>query len=161
MKQNNPNTELKELSPFLSNIKDRQDGMKVPKNYFEQLPNKVIDRVNPKTIAAPSDEPAWLLWLRQLLQPKPVFALASVLAVVVAIGLWQSSDEGPKQAIALADISTEALEEWTYNNTGELPIEIISSVVGEMDLEVLLSPQDPEEQLYEELLKEMDLEDLL
>ncbi len=107
-KKNEIKDELKNLSPFLSEIK-KKDSFKVPKNYFKSLPDNVLDQVRITNEASKSVTQAnWLDRLIEniaiLFQPKYAVGFATVLILVVAtVYLTQKPNnqiDGPYQLIS-------------------------------------------------------------
>ena len=89
-RKNEIREELKELSPFLLDMKDKGDGFKVPKNYFKTLPDEVLKKVQeaPEPMASDSKMSLWdeciyyIQWLFN--KPQGVMTLASVAILMVA-----------------------------------------------------------------------------
>ncbi|MCF8247497.1 MAG: hypothetical protein K9J37_20910 [Saprospiraceae bacterium] len=128
MKNNEDLRDELKNSPFLKEMKERpSDGFQVPKNYFQHLPNEVMQKVKEPTFA-PVQQPSWLerieQFMQSLIQPRYALALASVVVLVVA-GVVFLKDKNatttlPAMAeVQLADISDEELFAYVSDNISD------------------------------------------
>lgn len=81
--------ELEGIAPFLAGM-DKQEGFKVPQNYFEQLQNDVLDqvRLNTETTPVKINTVSWsdkiVDFFAALLQPRVALSFASIALLIVA-----------------------------------------------------------------------------
>src|SRR5437867_1947758 len=99
MEQDKIHNELKDLAPFLSGI-PKENRFAVPKNYFEEFPSKVRDKVGY------SPSPAWEN-VRKYLVPKfsPTWAALAFLLVLGVFLIWKNN-QNPNLAINHKPVST-------------------------------------------------------
>ena len=99
-KKNEIKDELNKLSPFLSDIK-KKDSFKVPKNYFNSLPDKILEQVlvtteNPeKSIAQPNWLDSLIENIAVLFQPRYAVGLATVMILVIAAVYFSQKTVSP------------------------------------------------------------------
>ena len=128
--------ELKELSPFLAKMK-RENAFKVPKNYFESLPDKVLEQVRPQPVTQQTPQISWFDRLIDsfavLLQPRYAVGLATVAILLVAgvFYMQKSADPvvNPDASLAqyisdnIDDFDADMIYEWSIasGNSEDLP----------------------------------------
>ncbi|MEL6864366.1 MAG: hypothetical protein AAFP19_08105 [Bacteroidota bacterium] len=131
-KQEDSRKELEEISPFLANLKKEQP-FKVTKNYFEQLPDQVLDRVQTtqKEAQAPAG-PNWLDQLAQslalLLQPRYALSLATVALVIVAtVFMLRSADPSMSTVVAeeKGELSEEVIQDYIAANIEDFEADLL------------------------------------
>ncbi len=163
--------ELEEFSPFLQKMKERDEGFKVPKDYFKSLPDEVLGKIQPELPAQHSWLDDLTAFVQRLWQPRYALALATV-AVLVVAAVWifdQNKHTGMQQPVAdamLESISDEALQNYVSENIGEFDRELILEMqYAGKDAKSMpeLAPQagtDELEQYLDDIIDEIDLEDL-
>ncbi len=81
--------ELNELSPWLRDMKMREEGRQIPEGYFARMEEEVfanLESIGARRKPALAPAPA-MAWWQRLLQPRMALALGSV-AALVAAGWW-------------------------------------------------------------------------
>ena len=108
--------ELQELSPLLAQIREGEEGYKVPHLYFESLQNKVLDKVNeqPKK----SGFIFSFLWLRGL-------AVAASVAVLLLAGVFIFNNSNKAKIADLEGISTDALAMYLDENVEDWDLDLL------------------------------------
>lgn len=168
------NKELGELSPFLSEMKNKSEGFKVPDNYFAGLSDEVWQRLQAEQQAARPvpGTPAPALWWQQLqqawqllLQPRYALALASV-AVVISVAIFLFRPAGNADA-PIAQISVEEAHQYVSLNIDEFDTSLLAELASnteEDNTRPAVQAETPNDsvmdQYLEEMIDEIDLEDL-
>ena len=123
-KKNEINDELKNLSPFLSDIK-KENAFKVPENYFKTLPDKVLEQVQTTTSTSEerATQPGWMERLVEIIavlfQPKYAAGFATALILVIAtVYILQK----PADSI---DGSYSSINEYVSDNIDEFDAEML------------------------------------
>lgn len=156
--------ELEELSPFLQKMKGREEGFRVPKNYFRALPDEVLK----KSLPAKS---TWLdeleSFIHGLFQPKYSLAMAAVLVLVVAaVCIFQNNKTQTAPPVAgaiLQEIPDEVLQAYVSTNISDFDKALILEMnYPESTLpDIAPKPTTSEvEQYLENHIDELDLDDL-
>ena len=162
--------ELEGLSPFLVSQKGREDGFRVPQDYFKSLPDEVMDRIREKPVPVAEPKPHWLdtlaSGLQSLFQPRYALAFATVAVLVVAgIYLFKGGNGENCPPGQLACIPDEAIENYVYENIDEFDSGLFEQHFVNRDAPSLpdLELEEMEEYLDRELdnIDLDDLEDLL
>lgn len=166
--------ELKKLSPFLLDMKDKGEGFKVPKNYFKSLPDEVLKQIqetpNP-VVAKPKmnllDE--CIFYIKWLMKPQRAMVLAAAVVLIIAgVFLFNDgavSDENTlvseETTIQLEELSMEELEAYVHNNIEEFGEEIFVEAGESLEKDPLIFDFDAEadDAIINDLLDEMDLSD--
>ncbi|MEM1318771.1 MAG: hypothetical protein AAGG75_00875 [Bacteroidota bacterium] len=167
--------ELEEISPFLAKIEKRQN-FEVPKDYFEQLPDEVMRRVQPEWDSAPtpSAAPSWIDQLAQrlaaLLQPRYALQLASAALMIVA-GFYFfniSSTENTPATGGLAALTADEVHEYISQNIDDYQTDWIpdtdmaeSNLLEEEEVDAETEELDIYIDEIIDVLEDSDLEDLL
>ena len=130
--------ELKDLSPFLYQIKGKGSAFKVPEGYFSQLQDQILDQVKAMPEASPKTNRAWKAnifipgffdQLNALLQPRMALTLASVIVIMVAAWFLVRSGEGPVSGEpSFASLSVEEIQNYIDANLDDFDEEIIKEV---------------------------------
>lgn len=166
------NKELSELSPFLQELKLKDDGLRVPAYYFDNLSDEVWQRLQEESQLKPQTQPrpappAWWAQWRQLwnmlLQPQYGLSLASVAVLVcVAIFLLRPAQvETP-----LAQITAEEASQYVTSNIDEFDMAMLEELSAKAEAEEKSAATSPSpndsvmDQYLEEIIDEIDLEDL-
>lgn len=121
--------ELKNISPWLHDMKQPDDGFRVPDGYFGTLEARVFARLEAEGLRqAPKNMYAKHggQWYRR---PRMMWAAAaSVCAVFAAIWLLRPQ---PVAVVASVDLSAEELEEYVLDNVHEFDLEQLASIPKE------------------------------
>lgn len=149
--------ELSSISPLLSKMKQEQeDPFRVPHNYFEQLPDDIMQRLKAEAAPEPVDTPSvsWidrmLESLSALLQPRMAMAFASMVLVIVATFFFLRSpvEENPT---AIAETQEEISDQ-------EIAA-YIEANIDEFDAELLFAESDFQDELQDNTL-DLEAEEL-
>ena len=161
--------ELEELSPLLRSLKKQRSGFKVPADYFDQLPDVVMDRINEEEQAT-STETAPIVssfldrlfeQLQILLQPRYALAFASV-AVLLIAGIYFFNAPQNTQVDVLAEISAEELEDYVMSNVEEFEMEVLLEEMEESELDIPSSEDaiPPMDDLLDDIIEDLSDEEL-
>ncbi len=163
--------ELERLSPLLLAQKGRPEGFGVPKDYFNSLPDIIVDKVAPKRAPAQEPRSSWLddltVLLQGFFQPRYALAIASVALLLVAGVYFGTSSETPQPLaeVLLEELPDEALHSYVSDNIDEFDLSLFEEqVAGNFSETSPTSELDMEEELLDDLLDELpidELEDLL
>lgn len=120
--------ELKNISPWLRDMKRPDDGFQLPEGYFDALEDRVMARLEAEGLR---QVPALQAvrggqWWRQ---PRMMWAAAAVSCAVLA-AVWLLRPQ-PQVAVAAADLSAEELEEYVLENVHEFEVEQLASITKE------------------------------
>lgn len=159
--------ELAELSPILSKMKKEGDGRQVPKDYFKNLPDQILQHLDigslgvakPKIVKTERWKALWdkLTWL---LQPRSVMAFASIVLLIFAGLFLLNRPTDNQNSVSLSDIPLEELEIFLRDNIGEYDPETL--VKGEENLiKDGFGKEDGLDDYLEGIIEESELEDLL
>lgn len=167
-KRNELNKELEELAPLLRELKAKGDGFRVPKNYFRNLPDEVLEKARQEgLVAAP--------WPRRLLRSlevllrnlmlqllaRPAWALAGVAVLVLALGVLIFPLTPPTQTASLDEVPTEAIARYLNAHIEEIDESLLLSTDSELGEKLPAAPQiAPEDQMIDRLLEEVDLTEM-
>lgn len=158
--------ELKNLSVFLWEQKNKPEGFEVPKDYFKSLPDEVFAKLNERPKTAVEEKENWfgqlIKSLQYLFQPKYAFAYATVALLLVAGFYFLNNPSEPQiQQIALSDISDETLETYISENIDDFDEAILAEQLADNierpfnELEI-----ENDEELIDELIDDLNVEDL-
>lgn len=165
MENKNSREELKELSPFLSKMKKKEDGFSTPENYFNYLENSIMEQVSlePNPLGVSSREEKnkpWFSWF----SAKTVASFASVLLLIGAgLFLINQKTEPTTNVNTFAELTEEEILNYLSDNIDDLDVYSIGELTEEntgSDFDML----DLDEKDMEYILEEYDggdLEDLL
>ncbi len=160
--------ELEELSPFLSKMKGKGDGMKMPEGYFDQLSENVLKQIHQEGVQeAPVEKPAGPNWLDRLaegfwalFQPRLAVAFATV-ALLLAAGWFLLRQPA-------TELDADELESYIVANLDGFDTEMLMEVSFENEDWNLLQDTDWNDEAIEEYLEDhldeiddLDLENLL
>jgi len=105
--------ELKELSPFIAEMKEKEDGFKVPEHYFDYLSGSVLEQVklqrDPSFFISREKSFKWLDFFRRY-QVSLGFTVVILIALIVVPFYRDHNEEN------LADISAEDAALYIANN---------------------------------------------
>lgn len=166
--------ELKELSPLLYQLKEKDPPFKVPEGYFNQLQNELLEQLRESPEQNSSKRSGWniqklLDQIGWLFQPRMGMAAASVLILLVAAWfLFQPNEGVPGHELNFASLSIEEIQNYINNNLDDFDEETVKKVAQD-DQNIQWIPQndiDTEEldRYLDEMLEEIDpreLEELL
>ena len=153
--------ELKELSPFLAKMK-REDAFKVPKNYFDSLPDKVLEQVQPQPATQQTPQISWFDRLIDsfavLLQPRYAVGLATVAVLLVAGVFYMQKPVAPEITPdnSLAQYISDNIDEFDAEMIYELSIADRTSGENIPDN----STTDPTDIYIDEIIDGLDDSDL-
>jgi len=119
-KDNNIQEELQSISPLLAQMKDAEEGYKVPHLYFETLQDKVL--------AEAKQQPKKIGLLARFFRPQ--LALLVSIMILLAAGIFLFNTNQSTQVADLKEVSTEELA-WYVNENID-------------DVDLLLEIDDPE-----------------
>ncbi len=157
--EKDPKEELKELSPFLAQLKEKGEGFRVPEGYFDNLQDQVMEKIQETAgVSAPTGRKGVLRVLRGGFGQ---WAAAAAIALLALAGLWflwpQSDLRAPE--LALSEISAEEASAYIDATLEDYELALL---VEELDyatpVEEPLPHLDPE--VEELLLQELEYEDL-
>lgn len=152
------------LPPWLSDLKKKGDGFKLPADYFESFDQRVLDKTGDrKQSRAPEVLKAAVVNKRSLFKWPRLMAAAAAVAALLVMAWWFVRP----QAAPANDLSGEDLRAYILENTQEFEIEQLASIVpehlgapGQEAVENINPSQINGDKLPEELRPE-DLEHLL
>lgn len=171
MKKDNLHDELREHTPFLNELRQKQDGLRVPDGYFENLEADVFRQLDaigarrkPVAFARTYTRRSWWQWMQYLWQPRLALAGGALMAVVLA-GWWYFNKPTEPSA-AVANISAEDAEAYLLDNLLDLDQNQIAMMLPADDLlpisiEPETTPADTKTNNQELQLSPEDLEKLL
>jgi hypothetical protein len=159
--------ELEELSPFLSKMKKEKEGFEVPTNYFKQLPDLIMDRIQEEEAPSYSTAPT-TNWLDQiieriqlLLQPQYAMALASVAILIVASIFFFGQNDDLANATTLAEVSDDEISSYVMNNVEEFEMDLLMEVMDEEVLEEELENESSGDDNYlDDIIDDLSDEEL-
>lgn len=159
--------ELEELSPFLSKMKKEKEGFEVPANYFKQLPDLIMDRIQEEEAPSYSTAPT-TNWLDQiieriqlLLQPQYAMALASVAILIVASIFFFGQNDDLANATTLAEVSDDEISSYVMNNVEEFEMDLLMEVMDEEVLEEELENESSGDDNYlDDIIDDLSDEEL-
>lgn len=157
--------ELREIAPFLADLRKEGDGFEVPQDYFSKLSDEMLAKVKPQSIPS---QPGWIDQLAGLLQtllmPQVALRLAIVTGVIViAVVLFTRQTEDHLYATT-NDLSTEEIQKYILHNIDEFDIELITNVIEDPVIlrEFSTDALEGEEldKVLEEMIDEIDIQEL-
>lgn len=164
--------ELDGFSPFLKKMKDRDEGFKVPPDYFKSLPDEVMKKAAPERPANRTWADALAALVQRYWQPGYALALATAAVLVVAAVCMLNKDKKteapwPVAQALLNEIPDETLQHYISDNIGDFDKALIlethfagkeAGLVPKFDP----VPSDGElDQYLDEIIEAIDLDDLL
>ncbi|MEM7102107.1 MAG: hypothetical protein AAF502_03175 [Bacteroidota bacterium] len=164
------NKELEEIAPLLSKMK-KEEGYKIPFNYFEKMEDDIMSQLFPKeeTVGAVPQTSWWenaIQSLGILFRPRLVMAVASVTVIILAgYSIWGNiftpgvdCDSEPVACITLEDI-----ESYIDNNIDDFDIDMLAeskfNEFSEPDL-IDIDPEALDRYIDENILETIDLNTL-
>jgi hypothetical protein len=120
--------ELEHVAPHLSQMKP-EDGFNVPHNYFQTLPDQVLQRISEQQDAIPT----WQIWWgRVRSQPGLTMALAGA-AVLLVAGIWFFGPQS--QPDPLGSITDEEALQYVIANVDEFTSEDLLTLDGALRMD--------------------------
>ncbi len=167
--------ELKEISPFLYKMKEKDSPFKVPDHYFNNFSNQVLEQLKQETAESPQKKDIWNLnfivqafqdQLALLFQSRLVIGLASV--VILAVAAWILYPSGPDQTavdnLSFASLSVEEIQNYIDDNLETFDEETFKELAHENSNISLLPAEvvgaEEIDQYLDQMIEEMDAEDL-
>ncbi len=170
--RNDIRKELEELSPFLAQLKDKNEGFEVPKNYFNSLTDSIMEQCQVEEVpeATPQAKKGWMnwldSWLTHLFQPRYVMAFASLLLVVFSFFFLLPTEDSSTEVAFSETISREDAMVYVADNLEDFDLELLAEL--ELDVNardfIELDEAEVEEYINENVLDDLDetsLEELL
>ena len=163
--------ELEQLSPLLAKMKEEDPGFRVPENYFQQLPDEIMARMEQEKSqeASPSIQASWwdqfLHSLQFLLQPRYAMALAAILLLIVA-GIWwlRPTETVYTGDIAWNKVSSEEITNYIANNIQDFEAELLFKATPGLDQQSILHGTDIDnatlDNYLEDIIDDLEVEDL-
>lgn len=156
--------ELEDISPFLAKLK-KENPFEVPANYFERLPDQIMEQARLTRVERPPTKVFWLdrltASLAFMLRPQMAFALLCLVAFT-----WAGTYMWKSQTKTLAS-QENYIEKYIADHIDEFDMEILAqSAFGQSERQenALLNDLEIDEGLMNEILDELegaDIEDLL
>lgn len=120
-KDKNIHKELEDLSPFLAKMKDKEETIEMPDNYFHYLENSVMQQVQlENTPVLPTNEGVSIPFWSHFFSRRVIMSLASVVLLIIAgVYLNETKTDISNDALQFADLTdTEILNYLTDNAEG-------------------------------------------
>lgn len=156
--------ELEEIAPFLANLK-KENPFEVPANYFEQLPDQLLEQAKLTPVERRAPHVSWLDRLIAsfafMLRPQVAFGLICLVALTwTGIYTWKNQS----QELVLSEATV--IENYVNANIDDFDTDILAQVAFDEERTEDLFPEDLDldEALMDEILDELegvDIEDLL
>ena len=171
MKKDKLHDELREHAPFLNELRQKGDGLRVPDEYFDNLEDDVFRQLDaigarrkPAAFAKTKQERSWWQWTQYLWQPR--LALAAATMIAVALSGWWYFNKSAGPGTVVANISAEDAEAYLLDNLLELDPHQIAMVLPAEELphisiEAGTAPQDTKTDKQELQISPEDIENLL
>lgn len=171
MKKDKLHDELNEHAPFLNELRQKGDGLRVPVDYFDKLENDVFRQLDaigarrkPAAFAKTKADRSWWQWMQYLWQPRFAFATVALLSLALA-GWWYFGKPAQPDTVAVA-ISAEDAEAYLLDNLLELEASQIAMILPadellHISIDAEPAPEDTKTNKHELQLSPEDLEDLL
>ncbi|KAA3632316.1 MAG: hypothetical protein DWQ02_14950 [Bacteroidetes bacterium] len=160
--------ELEDIAPALSGLKDKNEGFRIPENYFEKMQDEVMNKIKSdadlkvvhretRTFSLSGRSRVWL----------KVAGFALVLATAAYFLIPAISSDGSENGY-LAGLTPDEATEYVNNNLDEFDLEEMLEVAQVDPSELFTAQPAPEsntqEQIMEEyiddILDDFDLEEL-
>ena len=174
MKKESPDDELKGLSPLLRDLRQQEEGFRVPEGYFGALEDSVFSRVettgNPRKPAMRAKRGGFF---GRFSRSQGMWAAAAALALLLA-ATWLLMIKPEQPVVAKQELTEEEIETYVLENIHEFDAELLAAVPANEQALPATKPvapteakpkqSDPLDDLSEEelelLLKEMSDEEL-
>lgn len=143
--KSNLKEELDEISPFLSEMKDKPEGYRVPKDYFAGLQDSVFAQLkNEKAevfvqvshATATQKTSIWqklLAEIEWMIRPRYALAAASF-AAILFLAWWQFSAVNDDNCTQLACVSDSEIQQYLEQNLDEIDTETLWSAAATENL---------------------------
>lgn len=156
--ENDPKKELREIAPFLADLREQGTGFQVPEDFFSKLQEEVMEKVHSESEGdSPSVERPVFRILRG---GGRVWAAAAAVAALFLAGLWflQPGSDLSSIPLAMEDISTEEASAYLDATLEDYDLALIVEALDTPEEEEALFPElDPQ---MEEFLEALDLEEI-
>ncbi len=155
--------ELDEIAPFLAGDKPKE-AFKVPYNYFDLLPSRVLERLAESQPQAEKPSPVGSArppWWQSWLAPRVAWAMAGTALLVATIVVWQVSRPS---AMASPDLTEEEIFQYILDNPSDFSEDLIMETLTENETPLHPAASQLDAQDIEQYLDELDpeeIEDLL
>lgn len=158
--------ELEELSPLLLKLKERGAGFSLPPDYFRQLQNEVLEKVqaNPGASAV-----SWLDQLKNklqyLFQPGWALSFASIAVLLILGALWLFQNravESTSISTEIAKLDRDSVKNYIQANLYQFETETLVEFASNQESQPGFDDLSPEEldQYLDEVIHELDPETL-
>ena len=134
--------ELKNISPWLHDMKRPDDGFNIPEGYFDTLENRVFARIEAeglRQVPAMQAVRGGQWWV----QPRVLMAAAAVFCAVLA-AVWLLRPQ-PQAEMAAVDLSVEDVEDYVLENVHDFDENQLASIQPEGFSEMMEAPTAPTE----------------
>jgi hypothetical protein len=130
----NTNDELKEHAPGLYELRRKDDGMRVPDDYFNDFEARIFERIEQEGIRRNNNARSPML---SVLRSRYIIAAAAAIALLIA-AVWFFRQATPNEASLFAANDVELLPEdatfYLLENAQEFEIEQLASI-EEMEIQ--------------------------
>ena len=154
------NSEIKDLSPWLSDLKSKGDPQRVPEGYFDQLESSVFQRLEQEglRVAITPERSIWSVWLT------PARLTAAAAAITLLIGaIWWMQPKSQDDTMVQIPPSTEEeftpemAEDYIQSNIFDFEEELLASEFVDDAADETMSPnKQPKEKGVQNLSKDTD-----
>lgn len=160
--------ELEELSPNLAKLK-KGNPFRVPANYFEQLPDQIMEQAKWTRVEKSVEEVSAVSWLDRIKSAfvfllKPQVALAALGIVAITWTVIFTMNETEEGGMVLADQSIDAVTDaYVLDHIDEFEIEDLALLAFEEEnpaagMDDLMDID--EEEVIDEILDGLEVEDI-
>jgi hypothetical protein len=160
------NNELKDLSPWLSDLKSKGDPQRVPEAYFDQLESSVFQRLEQEglRVELAPERSVWSIWLT------PARLTAAAAAITLLIGaIWWMQPKNQDDIMVQTPPTTEEeftpemAEDYIQSNIFDFDEELLADEMADDATEGYIAPdQKPKEKRRNKLPKDMnELDDIM
>lgn len=165
--------ELEEFSPLLSQMKKQgvEDGYQVPFNFFEELPDLVLEQTKAKQATNTTHQPNIKWWediknaINILFQPRYALGFATIALLIIAtLYLIPNTTVHSAAPLALEEISSEEIDAYISQHLDDFQEEILEQeeLVEVFENEESLNIKEEElEEYFDDMLDDVELENLL
>lgn len=165
--------ELEQVAPFLAGLKGEPSPFEVPKDYFNQLSEAILEQTGsvpkPTEVAPQAATNNWQVgmnqWLAWLIRPQIAFTLASILIVVVAGIFWLRPAQDTPAITFDESITAEEVTQYIVSNLDDFDLDLfIQASTGDEQFGSVFDKMELEgeqlDELLDDLIESVDLIDL-
>ena len=148
--------EEERLPGFLEDLK-KDNPFKTPHNYFNTLPDQIIQRLQDEQNKGHQSWWQALLARWPVLNPKPVWALATMLIIISLF--WVNTQNPDSAATLVEDFSPVEIAEYVQNHLDDFEVsDFYAQDIDNIDILGETMEMEELEPLLEELMDDIDLE---